>query len=279
MNEREVDKKQARIIMGSNAEEKSVKAETTQHRPTPEELSEHLDSCKMSEGPSRLSGGQFTHFIAHVILGVFLFAVGSVLLLVVWPQYANSKAAIPGATLIFFVGGIVLMIAGPCYIVYRICDLIRGARLRTPEETVNTFVRSIEDNNYGRIWNCISHSAKKELSAPEELKNYFKRIKEEIKHQSVSLLGVKEEVDASEAGSYSASISHNFKHDNINIKKCDENTCIANFDLVVEQTRSITQKKDNKHIGILRDGNVIYPQVNGMVRSDKNWFLTSYKII
>lgn len=266
---------EGRMLFGSNSEEKQVRVETVQNSPTSEELSQHLASCSSTAAPSRFSAGQFPQLLKHVGLGLLLSAVGVIVFFVIWPKYAHSQAIIPSATIVFFLGGIAMMIAGPCYIGYRVWDFIKGVNLGTPEEAVKSFIASINDANYGRAWNCLTPLAQQFLKSPKDFKHYQKRINSYLEENVPALLETRPNVDSSISDSYSITISRSFKVLDIELSQPSENTFVAKFDLAVEQQRSLSKRTTNKFVGIIKDGKVVFPQMKSVVQCGDSWYLAT----
>jgi len=204
-------------------------------------------------------------------------AMGAVCLFLIWPAYARSEAVIPGATVLLFLGGIITLIGGPIYALYRICNFFVGPAISTPTQAVETFVESLDDHNWARVWNCLTPRSRESFGTLQDLKKYLKGMCEIIQTETRKALETKK-VDDSIADTYRVTLIHSLKHDNVNLSTLSEHTCIADFDLVVQQQRSIDKKRiagDYRNDGIIDDGQVVLPQSKGLVRCVDDWFLTS----
>jgi hypothetical protein len=178
----------------------------------------------------------------------------------------------------FFLGGIIGLIGGPIYALYRIFNFFVGPGLSTPTQVIGTFVESLDGHNWARIWNCLTPRARESFETLEDLKKYLKRTREMIDKETRKALGTNWKVDDSIADTYRVSLFRSLKHDNVHLTIISEDACIADFDLIVEQRRSIDKKRitgDYRNDFDMDDGKVVLPQSNGLIHCGDDWFLTS----
>jgi len=65
---------------------------------------------------------------------------------------------------------------------------------------------------------------------------------------------------------------HSLEVDNVNTSNISENTCRADFDLIVDQMRSIGAATQ-RSTGLIEDGKVIFRQSVNLVLYEGNWLL------
>jgi len=276
--EQEKKERESRILFGSLPEQKTIRLDTNISKFTIEELAEHKDSFLKDTAPKKQS--ELPYLLKHIFIGLIIMMVGAVTLFFVWPAYARSNATIPGATLIFFFGGIAGLIGGFIYILYRVYDFFLGMKLSTPENSVKTFVKSIEDKNWRRIWNCITPKGKESFNALMDYRAYLEQTIQEIQIKTKNTLGVGWKVHKSISDSFQVTPSYEIKFDNIQTSILSEDMCECNFDLIVEQSRSIDKKTStaDKFWGSFIDGELVLKQYKCLVRFNDEWFLTSGRI-
>jgi hypothetical protein len=87
-------------------------------------------------------------------------------------------------------------------------------------------------------------------------------------------------VHKSISDSFQVTPSYEIKFDNIQTSSLSEDMCECNFDLIVEQSRSINKKTStaDKFWGRFIDGELVLKQSKRVVRFNDEWFLTSGRI-
>jgi len=270
--------RESRLLFGSNPEQKTIRLDTNFSKLTVEELSDHRDSFLKDTAPKKQS--ELPNLLKHTIIGLIIMIFGAVSLFFVWPAYARSNATIPGATFIFFFGGIAGLIGGFIYILYRVYDFFVGLKLSTPEESVKTFVSSIDDNNWRRVWNCLTPKGKDSFNDFTDFRAYLDETIKAIKEKTKEILGVGWKMDKSISDSFRVTPSYSIKLGDIQTSNLSEDMCELKFDLIIEQSRSIDKKKSTGDTfwGRIIDGELVLKQSKGLVRFNDEWFLTSAKI-
>jgi len=275
--ENEKKRREARVLLGSVPEPKTVRLNTNCSQPRLDDLSEHRESS--SDDSKSAKRSELPHLLAHLGWGLVLAAGGAILLFLVWPAYSRSTAVIPGATKLFFVGGIILLVIGPIYVLTRLVDFFVGPKLSTPTECVKTFIGSLGGRNWSRVWNCLTPRAREFFKTPKDCENYLNHTRKKIEEETFNILGANRKVDKSLGDSLAVGLSHTLQYDNLHVSNLSEHACIAEFDLVVKQKRAIHKKKavtgGYQYWQQFEDGQLILPQSKGLVRRGGDWLLTS----
>ena len=268
-------KKEARVEFGSCPEEREVRVDTAVEFPASQELKDQLDQCGGLVSPSKYSSGQVTFLLKHAVFGLLFAAFGLVILFIIWPAYSAGDSTIPGATLIFLIGGVGMTIGGPGYALWRIWDFFRGARQRTPQELIHSFVSAFDDGNYARAWVCLTPGAQKCVPTEKEYRHYLEQLKGKTAKSLDGLLGVTGALSEEVANEFSVTTRHKFSAKNIKISSEQAESALIDYDLEVEQRRSLTRKSNNKYHGDIIDGRVLFPQRNAVIMWGEKWYLVS----
>lgn len=260
----ETNKREARVLFGSNPEPKTIRLGSGKAEPSLEELSEHKLFCSEMKGPSRRK--EVRHLMMHISLGLYAIAGGAFLWFIFLPKYPSF---------ILFLATIFAIIFGPTYIMIRLISFLIGPKLGTPVKAVKQFIGSLDDKNYGRAWNCLTPRAQEPFESLKDFKGFYRKTRESIAKKAHKLFETKEKVDESIADKYQIMVSQSLEVENIQLSHESEETCVANFDIVVKQSRSISKKGSSYITGTLEDGQFVFPQATGVVHSGKYWLLTS----
>jgi len=241
-----------------------------------DELREHLKSCADNNEIGR--GAEFPYLLQHVGIGMAVGVLGAILFFFMLPRYLGSNVVVPGGSVVFSLGGIVALLGGPGYALYRFYDFFAGTRLSAPAHTVKTFVKGFDDGNWGRIWKCLTPKARESFGNPEDYKKNLKQLHSKIVKTTIKNLELSSEAQKNAGNTFEIDLFYSFKHDNVKVSELSENACIADFDLIVEQTRRVNKVSPGGYrsdFGSCEDGKVIFPHSIGLVLHDGNWLLTS----
>jgi hypothetical protein len=275
MSENGGKNREARIQLGSCPEEKDVRFETECRFPADQDLAAQLSQCAGLEIPSKYSAGQVRFLMVHLFFGLLFTALGLVCLFYFWPEYAGSNAAIPGATLIFLGGGLIGSIGAPIYMIYRIYDFFRGARQGSPEDVIKSFISDFDNGNYSRSWVCLTPAAQESLASEKDFIKQLEELKKKTASELNGLLGATGKVSDEAAEEFNVTVSQAYSAKDVEITSNHDEIALIDYDLVVEQSRSLSRKKDNKFFGMVKDGRVTFPQRNAAVLWGDKWYLAS----
>lgn len=269
-----------RARLGSWEEEKTVELPRPQSHTDEGELARHIDSLSDDQGPSKRT--ELPHLVKHILLGIAVAAVGAVLLFGVWPHYAKSDAVVPGASLMFFLGGILLLGGGVVYACYRVYDFFTGKKLGSPSDALATLCRSLEDGNYARTWNCLTPLARGQFGDLPKFRERVKSVLEDMTAETERLIGAKPNVADEDANLFRASVDHNVKFRVGTVSNVREELCAAEFDVIVMQFRRIDKRTSGdaykKGWTRVMDGTAIFPQITTLVRAGDEWLVADARL-
>ena len=266
------------------ASDKTMRLNAKTANPTDEEILRQIKLITSASVPSKYSTEQIKFLFKHIMFGLFIIIIG-VIAFFSFFSYARSDAIIPGATVLFFIGGIGGMLGGLGYIIFRLWKFISGPQMKSPEETLNTFYANGVLNdfiaNFGGAWECLSPGAKESFKTLKDFKDYWKELFRYFRENVPTLLGasldnslvkdVKDEISSNWNLTYSYAVK------NIEFTNKTDESCIINFDFEVKQSKIATVKtgvSKETEVEIL-DGSIIVPQKTALVKSNNMWFLTS----
>jgi len=210
-----------------------------------------LASLSTSPPPQKFRGAQIKGLLNVVLRCLLFFALGLLLL------GLAVSFRIPWLSAIIALGGLGIVLVTPIMIVMAFRSFFRGARMRTPEETVRSFYSYGvlgglgAPENHERAWICLTPIAQRSFGTMEGFKNYWKTV-------------LKALADRAKA------IGPEVK--NIRVVQKGSNSSVVHFDFVAKEPQVFKMKGSKLEIPM---GGLAWAQTKVLVKSNEKWYLTS----
>ena len=143
------------------------------------------------------------------------------------------------------------------------------------KRVIKSFISDFNEGNFSRSWVCLTPAAQEALASEKDFVKPLEELKKETASELNGLLGATGKVSDEAAEEFNVTVSQNYSVKDIEITSNQDKTAFIDYDLVVEQSRSLSRKKDNKFFGMVKDGRVTFPQRNAAVLWGDKWFLAS----